>query len=731
MTTALNLLWVAVSGAALFAVPGLLVASRVTGGFRDTPRLAGAAVALGAAAFAVPAAVSVVAAIVRVPVSVWVAAGVAVAIAASLRCEAGPAWAFLRGRGGEARPARAAVLAHAAVAMLSAAAFVWQVLTFDTTMSFHFECIYLPCALGAGLDGGGNPTLSYNGHQRLGPTLFITPGFAMYGLVGIRVFWGAVFALLPLAAYVVARRTGVSRGGAVVAAVASAGLPVVALVADQNRLVLALSAWLAVLMALRRGSALATGAAAGLLFASEPVAALGFGGVAIAASRTVPWREGGRRAWALAAAGFAVAAAPAIARYWIAFGTPFFHEHFSYTAPTRHSFLGIEYTLRAVLGWPFHDTIGRSPHNPFPTFALVPLSMIRHLGVPALALAALGAAAHARRDRRSFLAGAAFLLPILAFLASNGDFIEKDKWAIQVMAYLPLLVWIGWGADRVVGGWTGPAWLAVAAAAVIAAQWGLGRIDAPPDDRAVAGRARIGHFIGPENPAYLAIERADLARIRLLPGAEEAPGDGGVAEVVERGAAALAREAESLDVADQGLSLAEMWSVMMSPQLHLFRRASADSLREEWARRHAHWPAVVRFDASRPLSDGLDPADPSRPRTRPACDRAGAVDVHPFRPVLVRLPGLPGAARVVLVVSPDERIATIAAGPVHDDAAEGGGPVADDAGPVAESSCLRLHFPPGAGLGVPDRVAMVREYLYLVEPGATEDAPVTVRFDGL
>jgi hypothetical protein len=521
MDVLLNLIFVLGTWLLLFAFPGALWASRLTHQFWDASAKVSLALTLGFATFVVPSVVFLVAAVLKQPIGIGLTALSSALLVASQSAEIKPVFkrlAELRGPGAWWKKTRG----HRVLLFAVGVAFLYQLLFFDSF--FHFQCTYKPVGLAAGLgipvgSGGENLSFWYQGHQRWGISAILSPSFSLYGFIGLRLLWAAIFAFIPLGTYIVARRSGLLRGSACCSALVAALLPAVAGGADQNRIVLALIVFVALLMALRVYAPFWIGLATGLVFAGEPVAVLGLLALVLA-RRNLPHQGNHAEAKRWILLGLLVAVIPVFLRYKLAYGSLLYHEHFSYIPELPYSFLGMDFSFSGFLNWPLNGELVRSPYNAYPNLVILPLSVVEHFGFLLFGLAMVGLLAMRKEAQNIFRLSMVFGLPIVLFLALNENWIEKDKWEIVIMTYLPLYLAVGFGvhwffsrknALRAVGG-LGLTFLLIFGARDLALS-----VDAPADQRLYDVYAAKGAPLLDEDGAYIELERFTFQDLDWLP----------------------------------------------------------------------------------------------------------------------------------------------------------------------------------------------------------------------
>ena len=507
----LNLILMLSSWLVFFAFPSALWASRLTHQYWGASAKVCLALTLGFATFVVPSMVFLLAAALKQPINMGLTALVSALLIASQSREIKPVLKHLSEIGGPRNWWRKS-RRHRGLLFLVSVAFLYQLCFFDSF--FHFHCTYKPVGLAAGLgiplgSGGENLSFWYQGHQRWGISSVLAPAFSLYGFIGLRLLWAAIFAFIPLGTYIVGRRSGLLRGGSFSAAAVAALLPAVAGGADQNRVVLALVIFTALLLSLRLYAPFWIGLVAGLVFAGEPVAILGIIALLIA-RRSLPHQgqQSGTNRWMLL--GFVLAVIPVLLRYKLAYGSLVYHEHFSYIPPLPYSFLGIDFSFSGFLNWPLNEALIRSPYNAYPNLVILPLSVLEHFGVILFSVALLGLWAMRQEARNIFRLCLLFGAPIVAFLALNENWIEKDKWEIVIMTYLPLYLAVGFGVHWLFSrkkSWHLLAGFGLTVALVLGGRALLLRVDAPADQRLFDVYAAKGIPLLEEDAAYVELER--------------------------------------------------------------------------------------------------------------------------------------------------------------------------------------------------------------------------------
>ncbi|HCP47150.1 MAG TPA: hypothetical protein DIU15_13995, partial [Deltaproteobacteria bacterium] len=112
-----------------------------------------------------------------------------------------------------------------------------------------------------------------------------------------------------------------------------------------------------------------------------------------------------------------------------------------------YTVLGMDFSWQGLLNWPFHDTIVRTPGNPFPTFIRWPLHLADNLGLVLFALMLIGLVVIWRQASRT---EAAFWLlwwgPVQASLAVQEAWDVPNKMGVIAIVFVSFLVWTLHGA---------------------------------------------------------------------------------------------------------------------------------------------------------------------------------------------------------------------------------------------------------------------------------------------
>jgi len=124
-----------------------------------------------------------------------------------------------------------------------------------------------------------------------------------------------------------------------------------------------------------------------------------------------------------------------------------FESNPQYPAFPYHLF-GMEFRWNGLLNWPLHDTIVRTPGNPFPTFVRWPLWLADHLGLLLFALLIIGffAAWTSARGRLLALFWLLWWGPVQASLAVQEAWDVPNKMGVIVVVFASFMAWMLYGA---------------------------------------------------------------------------------------------------------------------------------------------------------------------------------------------------------------------------------------------------------------------------------------------
>lgn len=286
--------------------------------------------------------------------------------------------------------------------------------------------------------------------QQVGSGVHHALGFLALGRAGYRVFHAFGLGLATLLAFLAIEAAGVRGAIALPLGVLTALNPMSFALGTLNPGLVSLSliALLFVLLLQPRPSWLAAGMVLGVL-----------GGVRDMSIFFVPalfaWLATERERWralALFTAGALVTIAPVMAWKSHAYGDPLAnptqYAHFEGFRPFfPHHILGLEFPFNGLLNRPFHGEWVRTPHFAFPTVLSMPLVFLRCYGAVPCALALVGAALLARRDRRLAALTWRWVGLFWLFLAFQENW-EELKMSTVLLMFVPWGLWIGIALDE-------------------------------------------------------------------------------------------------------------------------------------------------------------------------------------------------------------------------------------------------------------------------------------------
>jgi hypothetical protein len=283
--------------------------------------------------------------------------------------------------------------------------------------------------------------------QRYGTTAMIAPAAVAHGFFGFRLVYALHAALLAGFLFLIGRRlTASDRLAALAAGLAllNPWLLKVSLL-DENMMSAAWAAGAICLATRSRPAALLAGLFCGLAIGIRHIDIGLAAGIAIvlwASSRGADrglsgvWRE----ALKPLALGLLWALFHELVHHQVAYGSVFSHEHFvdEVWFRTDYQFFGVDFQYAGLLNWPFADEVVRTPYNGFPTFLLIPLSVLAHLGSILVALTLIGLAVMARVRPLLALALGLWALPIVAMHLVLEDWLDPNKMGIP-LTLLPIV----------------------------------------------------------------------------------------------------------------------------------------------------------------------------------------------------------------------------------------------------------------------------------------------------
>lgn len=116
------------------------------------------------------------------------------------------------------------------------------------------------------------------------------------------------------------------------------------------------------------------------------------------------------------------------------------YEAFVSMPETRHSFLGMDFSTRALLSWPFVDAPVRSPYNGFPTLLSFPLTILRTWGIVLLSLIPVGLIWGWNRRRPAVVLGLLWFPIQLAMLSVMANWVQPNKMGVFLCFSQPIVL---------------------------------------------------------------------------------------------------------------------------------------------------------------------------------------------------------------------------------------------------------------------------------------------------
>ncbi len=396
--------------------------------------------------------------------------------------------------------------------LLSVGAF-WLVRYDPAPLPPESSCIYGAALVATGHREEGASLLFENLEDaRLGNSGVIAGFVALYGTLGFRLLFAACGALMALGGRALGAAAAPGSWWAPVlgAAVLALNPWVLSLPqADENVLALAFGAPALGLMLGRRPPWLMVGTLLGLMLAMRHVLILSVPAVLLWAW----WAPQRRRAVGRLVLGLALATAFEHLHHHLALGSVLRFESNPQFAALPYSLVGMSFTWEGMVNWPLHDTLVRTPWNPFPMWLAWPLHGLKAWGSAATALVAVGVVFGLVKDRRAAMFWGVWVVPsaLLLGMQESWDFPNKMGVALVLFAALP------WAAVRGIDALDKRGWAAIAF--VLALGGLLATTQALDGPVGVADARYHERFpFAPEEEAYTvrfaAIEAADVG---LLP----------------------------------------------------------------------------------------------------------------------------------------------------------------------------------------------------------------------
>ncbi len=140
--------------------------------------------------------------------------------------------------------------------------------------------------------------------------------------------------------------------------------------------------------------------------------------------------------------------------YWnnYAFGNPFMHPtQFpaleGFRPEFEHKFLFWKFNFNGMLNYPFFNKVIRTPYFSFPTFLLLPLTLISSFGIILFSLILTGAACLFKKFRRIFIFLALWFTPMYLLLSVQENWSEL-KMTFILLVFNPLILYLSLGLEN-------------------------------------------------------------------------------------------------------------------------------------------------------------------------------------------------------------------------------------------------------------------------------------------
>ncbi len=389
-------------------------------------------------------------------------------------------------------------------------------LKYDRSLAFNESCIYTTALTATGhVDPQINLLVENIQDARLGNTGVLAGFVALFGQLGFRILYGVCGVLLALSGWSLGWLCYRKSLWAWLALLllplnpSVAGIPLL----DENLLTLSF-AGTGLALLLNRPRWFAAGAMIGLAVTMRHVMILAF-----PATLFVAWASAHRwKALKRYIGAFFLFTLPENVHHLVApdIGSLLRFESNPQYPAFPYKILGMDLEWNGLLNWPFHETIVRTPGNPFPTFVRWPLYLADHLGLVLFSLLLIGFVAIWRHPRGRSLALFWLLwwLPVQLSLAVQEAWDVPNKMGVIVIVFASFVAWIvygaGWVKDRPLPGLVA---LGVAVVLGIGAAEGIRTWRPPVDDRYYTVYPGERH----ELPARVEDKAERLTDIGLLP----------------------------------------------------------------------------------------------------------------------------------------------------------------------------------------------------------------------
>ncbi len=313
-------------------------------------------------------------------------------------------------------------------------------LKYDRSLAFNESCIHTTALMATGhAELYARLLLENVQDARLGNTGLLAGFVALFQQLGFRVLYAVCGLLLALGGWLVGWACTGTRAGAWFGLLLLslnpyiAGIPLL----DENLLTVAFASPAIVLLLSRRPLWFATGAFFALAVTMRHVLVL-----ALPAVLFIVWSAPQRRSALFQfITAFFLLTLPENIHHDLALGTPLAFESNPQFPAFPYSVAGLDFMWQGLLGWPFHDTMVRTPGNPFPTLVMWPLAIADHLGVALFGAMVVGFVTAWRSDRRWALFWLLWWAPVQASLSVQEAWDVPNKMGVIVVVFASFLAW--------------------------------------------------------------------------------------------------------------------------------------------------------------------------------------------------------------------------------------------------------------------------------------------------
>ncbi len=294
----------------------------------------------------------------------------------------------------------------------------------------------------------GNSTVD---NQRLGNTALISPFVALYNLLGLRIFYGMMLLLIALFGFLVMQELTKKKLVQFLSVLVFTLNPFIMAIPIVNENLIALVLMLAMIYtAIKKLNPLVLGFLYGVLCGVRDVSILFSPAIfyVIHWHYKIGFKEYKR--WLWIAAAFLIAVSPYALWHYIVFGNILANESTLTFWPVTHQFLGVRFVYYGLLNFPFYEQVIRTMHNPYPTFLLFPLFLMKNFSILFVALSFLGAYLFLKQNRSVAIFLSLLLLPLFLFLIVQENWLDPNKMTYLLMLFPSIVIFCLKGVESLV-----------------------------------------------------------------------------------------------------------------------------------------------------------------------------------------------------------------------------------------------------------------------------------------